>query len=58
MRKNNKSEGVEVPAGGGEGGWGRSGWAQVGAGSGRAASPPLPGSDTAAGTPAAAPAKQ
>jgi hypothetical protein len=47
-----------VPVGGGEGGRGLSGWAQVGAGSGRAASPPLPGSGTAAGTPAAAPAKQ
>jgi hypothetical protein len=47
-----------VPAGDGEGGRGRSGWAQVGAGSGRAASPPLPGSGTAAGTLAAAPAKQ
>ncbi len=57
MRKN-KSEGVEVPAGGGEGGWGRSCGAQQGTGSGRAASPPLPGSGTAAGTPAAAPAKQ
>ncbi len=60
MRKN-KSEGVEVPAGGGELQCKvpllrtpnklliqyRSGWAQVGAGS-----PPLPGADTAAGTPA------
>jgi hypothetical protein len=46
-----------VPVGGGEGGQGRSDWDQVGAGSGRAASPPLPGSGTAAGTPAAAPAK-
>jgi hypothetical protein len=58
MKKNNKSEGVEVPAGGCEGGRGQSGWAQVGAGSGWAASPPLPGSGTAAGTPAPAPAKQ
>jgi hypothetical protein len=58
MRKNNKSEGVEVSAGVGEGGQGRSGWAQVGAGSDRATSPPLPGSGTAAGTVAAAPAKQ
>jgi hypothetical protein len=49
---------VEVPAGGGDGGWDQSGWAQVGAGSGSAASPPLPGAGTAAGTPAAAPAKQ
>ncbi len=55
MRKNNKSEGVEVPAGGGEGGRGQSGVSQVGAGSGRATSPPLPGSDTTAGIPAAAP---
>jgi hypothetical protein len=58
MGINNKSEGVEVPAGGGDGGWDQSGWAQVGAGSGSAASPPLPGSGTAAGTQAAAPAKQ
>ncbi len=58
MRKNNKSEGVEVPAGGGEEGRGWSGWAQVGAGSDRAASPPLPGAGTAAGTVPAAPAKQ
>jgi hypothetical protein len=58
MRKNNKSEVVEMPAGDGEGGRGRSGWAQVGAGSGRAASPPLPDSGTAAGTPAAAPTEQ
>ncbi len=46
-----------MPVGGGEGGRGPSGWAQVGAGSGRAASPPLPGSGIAAGTVAAAPAK-
>jgi hypothetical protein len=58
MRKNNKSEVVEMPAGDGEEGRGRSGWAQVGAGSGRAASPPPPRAGTAAGTPAAAPAKQ
>jgi hypothetical protein len=57
MRKDNKSEGVEVSVEGDKGGRGRSGWAQVGAGSGRAASPPLPGAGTAAGTPAAAPAK-
>jgi hypothetical protein len=47
-----------VPVGGVEGGQGRSGRAQGGADSGRAASPPLPGSDTVAGTLAAAPAKQ
>jgi hypothetical protein len=53
-----RPENVEVPAGGGEEGRDQSGWAQSGAGSGRAASPTLPGSGTAAGTPAAAPAKQ
>ncbi len=48
MRKNNNSEGVEVSAGGGEGGRDLSGGVQVEGGSGSAASPPLPGAGTAA----------